>query len=427
MTADSMSINLRLEELEKEVAKYIGTRYAVVCSSGRRALQFSLLALEVKHGHEVVIPDFSCQIVPITVFCTGAVPVFCDIDRQTLALSPMRLPEVLGSDTKAIIFVHPFGFPVDPSPILEITNKRAIAFIDDAAQALGASVKGKKAGSFGNVGILTFNKSLNADLGGAVTTNDEELATKIRLIRAKSESRSFFLSSGYRMAEYARSRKILKMIFLGENYLQKLSNITLSKKHFQNVNGWVRANPHVLELWRSNALTTTITNQLMTYGGAYYHRRKLEKAEILFLKREFENLEKYLQDSRKIVKTYDELLREYGSSKIIVPPNSVPSYLRYPFLFSDKNGLLKCIKKLFQAGFIVDGRYKPLHMSPFFDWMNRKFNFKESIYVFEHILPLPVAKARSVKMSFRTFTHWVNMNSKKVEKIASIVNHYSTK
>jgi dTDP-4-amino-4,6-dideoxygalactose transaminase len=417
MAANSTSMNLILEELEKEIAKYIGTRYAVLCSSGRTAIRLSLLSLGIGHSDEVVIPDFACQILPITVFCAGAVPKFCDIDRHTLALSPTYLPEVLGPNTKAVIFVPLFGLPVDPSPILEIANKRGIAFIDDAAQALGASTKGKKAGSFGNVGILTFNKSLNVDLGAAVTTNDGELTTKIKLIREKYESKSFFATIGYRMIEFSRlkSRKIMKTVFQGDKYLQKLLNITLAKKHFQIINGWVEGNPHVLKLWRSNALTTDITNQLMSYGRTYTHRRKLEKAEILYLTHEFENFEKCLQDRRRIAKMYDELIMERNLSKIIVPTNSASSYLRYPILFSDKNKLLKCIKELIQAGFHVDGRYEPLHVSPFFDLINKKnFNFKESIYVSEHILPLPVKNLNAA-------------DPKKIEKVASIVNLNSSK
>jgi dTDP-4-amino-4,6-dideoxygalactose transaminase len=414
MTANSTAMNM-IEELEKNIAKYIGTRYAVMCSSGRTAIRLSLLALGIGHGDEVVIPDFACQILPITVFCVGAVPRFCDVDRQTLALSPTRLLEVLGPNTKAVIFVPLFGLPVDPSQTLEIANKRGIAFIDDAAQALGTSIKAKKAGSFGNVGILTFNKPLNVDIGAAVTTNDEELANKTKLIREKYERRSFFASLGYRMMELSRlkSRKIMKTIFRGDKYLHKLLNITLAKKHFQNTNGWVKANPCVLKLWRSNALTTNITNQLMAYGETYSHRRKLEKMEILHLKHEFENLEKYLQDRRKIAKIYDELLSEQGLSKIIVPTNSTPSHLRYPVLFSDKNRILKCIRDLARIGFHVDGRYKPLHMSPFFDQTDRNFNFKETVYISEHILPLPVKN--------------INGNSQKIEKVASIVNLNSSK
>jgi dTDP-4-amino-4,6-dideoxygalactose transaminase len=405
-------MNLILEELEKEIAKYIGTRYAVLCSSGRTAIRLSLQALGVGYGDEVIIPDFACQILPITVFCAEAAPKYCDIDRQTLALSSAYLPKALGPNTKAVIFAPLFGLPVDPYPTLEIATERGIAFIDDSAQALGTEVKGKKAGSFGNVGILTFYKSLNVDLGAAVTTNDEELATKIKQIREKYESRSFFATIGYRLIEFSRlkSRRIMKTIFRGDKYLQRLMKIT-ARKHFGIVDSWVEASPHVLESWHSNALTPDMTDQLMSYGRTYSHKRKLERNEIVYLKNEFDNLERRLQDRRRIAKMYDELIVESGLSKFIVPKNSAASYTRYPVLFSDRKRLSRCIRKLTQAGFHVDGRYEPLHESPFFGEMNKSSSFKESIFVSKHILPLPVQN--------------LNCDPKKAQKVASIVNSNS--
>ena len=197
MTPNLKNYAMILEKVENKTAKYVGTRYAVACSSGRNAVRFSLLALGIGRHDEVVIPDFTCQILPITVICTGASPRFCDIDRETCALSPTRLPEVLRPNTKAVIFIHPYGLPVDPTPIIEETERRGIFCVDDASQALGASINGKKAGSFGDVGILSFRKLLNVNLGGAVTTDDKELAAKIKSIRAKYEQKSFFTSFGY--------------------------------------------------------------------------------------------------------------------------------------------------------------------------------------------------------------------------------------
>jgi dTDP-4-amino-4,6-dideoxygalactose transaminase len=407
--------NLILEELAKEIARYIGTRYAVLCSSGRTAIRLSFMALGIGHGDEVVIPDFASQILPITVFCNGAIPKFCDIDRETLALSPTSFQKVLSPKTKAVIFVSLFGFPVDPFPTLEIARKKGIILVDNAAQSLGASIRGKKFGSFGDFGIITFNKSLNIDLGAAITTDNEELAAKVRQIREKYERRSILASLGYRIMEISRlrSRRIMRTIFQGDRYLHKLLDITLAEKHFQFINGWMKANRNVFELWRANSLKDTITNQLMTYGGAYSHKRKLEKMEISCLKHEFERLEEYLQDRKKIAKLYDESLKEDGLSKITLPPDFSSSYIRYPVLFSNKNRLSRCIKDLIKAGFPIDGRYKPLHTSPFFKWTTNNVSFKETYHVSEHILPLPIKN--------------INANFKKAEKVSQLVNFHSSK
>ena len=324
----------------------------------------------------------------------------------------MHFPKVLGPSTKAVIFAPLFGLPVDPYPTLEIATEKGIAFIDDSAQALGVEIKGKKAGSFGDIGILTFNKSLNVDLGAAVTTNNEELATKIKQIREEYESKSFPATIGYRLIEFSRlkSRRIMKTIFRGDKYLRRLMRIT-ERKHFRIVDGWVEGSPYVLKSWRSNTLTTDMTNQLMSYYRTYSHKRKLEKTEIVYLKNEFDNLDRYLQDRRRIAKMYDELIVESDLGKFIVPKNSAASYIRYPVLFSNRKRLSRRIRKLTQAGFHVDGRYEPLHKSPFFGGMNKSSGFKESIFVSEHVLPLPVQS--------------LNSDSKRAQKVASIVNFSS--
>ena len=413
MKSSSKSAGPLMEKIEAKIAESVGTRFAVICSSARTAIRYSLLALNIGCGSEVVIPDFACQILPITVFCVGATPLFCDVDKKTLVLSSDSLEEVLGPKTKAVIFIHLFGIPVDPSPILEITQKKGILFIDDAAQALGASINGKSPGAFGDVGILSFNKFLNVDLGGAVTTNDQELAGKIKVMREKYESSSLLLSLGYRLVHILglNSRKITKMVFWGNNYLYKLSHITLAKKHFREIGGWVKPDQNVLKLWASNALTPKISDQLMTYAGRYWHSRKMDRDEILRLGHEFEELEGYLQNRRKIARMYEEYLEEGNFKKIDPPQNSISSYMRYPILLNDDRKLLLCVKELGRAGFIVDYRYKPLHMSPFFGWTSQDFNFSRSTYVSNHILPLPVQPS---------------MSSDNVKKIASIVNSHSS-
>lgn len=205
------------------------------------------------------------------------------------------------------------------------------------------------------------------------------------------------------------SAEIMRFIFRGDKYLHRLRDMMLAEEHFRSTTHWERINASVIESWRGDALTRDITDELMAFGKAYSHRRKLEKAEILSLRREFKNLEKYLRDRRKIAKMYDELLEEGSFSRIDVPANSAPSYLRYPILIFDKSRLSKCIKELACAGFHVDGRYKPLHASPSFGWINKNLRLRESVYVSEHILPLPIARAHP-------------MGSKEVEKVASIVN-----
>jgi dTDP-4-amino-4,6-dideoxygalactose transaminase len=401
------------EDIEQEVASYIGTKHAVVCSSGRTALLLALFALRVGHGDEVVIPDFVDQIVPVTVFCSGATPKPCDINRNTLAISSESFSKMVRSKTKAVIFVHLYGYSVDPSPLLEEASRKGVAFVDDAAQALGASVNQKKVGSFGDVGITTFNKSLNVFLGGALTTDNEELASRARMIRKRYESRSFFAELGGKMMKGlgVQSPGAMRMSFLGDNYIHKLKHISLARKHFEKIGTWIEPDQRTLVLWQSNQITTDIANQLMMAGGLYLHKRKLEEVEVSVLRDELRKSDEYLRNRKDMAETYDKALKETCFRRMQVPAQCVPSYLRYPILFKRKTELHMVARELARAKVKIDGRYGSLHNAPFFIRQNVGSDFEESSFVSGHVLPLPVKQVVSVR---------------KVEQVASLINSVSS-
>jgi dTDP-4-amino-4,6-dideoxygalactose transaminase len=398
-----------LDEIENKIADYIGTRYAILCSSARSAIRYTLLALNIGPDDEVIIPDFSCQILPITVFCTGAHPIFCDIDKKNFTLSSEHISKIINKKTKAIIFTHLYGIPTDPFSILDTAQKRDIVFIDDAAQSLGASMNGKMTGSLGDVGIITFNKFLNVGLGGAVVTNNGKMVSKIKDIRKKYENKSLFLSLNYRIVEFLNlnSKDIIKLVFWTDTRLYKLLHRILAKKHFNYVDRWMIAKSNILKLWKSNSLPNEITNQLMTYDGTYWHRRKLEKIEIYQIDSELERLDEYLDKRRAVARLYADGVWEKNITKPEIQQNYIASYLRYPILFDDKKKCLSCIEGLAKEGFKISYRYRPLHSSPFFKNMIKSSEFENSILVSDHILPLPVDP---------------NISAQKVDRIISIVN-----
>jgi dTDP-4-amino-4,6-dideoxygalactose transaminase len=370
----------------------MGTKYAIACSSGRSAIRFSLLALDIKHGDEIVIPDYTCEIIPITILCTGAVPKFCDIERSTLSMSLEQLNKVISPKTKAVILVHLYGLPVDPSPILEICQAQDIFLIDDAAQALGASINGKKAGSFGNIGIISFNKFLNVKVGGAILTNDEELAEKIRVVREKCEIKSITTRLGYRFIEIfkIKSRKAMTAVYLSDQYVSKFLASLFVGRHFKVADGWITADSHIIDLWKSNALTDEAINQMMAMNRKYWHRRRLEKLEILDLQKELENIEMHLEKRRRIAKIYEEKLVENSFARFTPQKSSTPSYMKYPIIFYDEKPCSEYITEITQHGFKVDCIYRPLHEYPIFSYTNNNATFEESKYVAKRLLPLPV-------------------------------------
>jgi dTDP-4-amino-4,6-dideoxygalactose transaminase len=408
ITLSSVS-NSALEKFEEKVARYVGKRYAVMCSSGRSAIRFSLLALGIGRGDEVIIPDLTCQILPLTVLSSGAMPKFCDINRNTIALSLKYLSKVLNRNTKAVILIHPLGIPVDPTPFLEITQEKGIALIEDAAQALGAAIRGKKVGSFGDIGIFTFNKFLDVNSGAAAVTDSWEIANKMKLIRQTLEVKSYFASICYRMLKFlgSESKKLVHSVFSGDNYLHQLLRVKFEKKHFRVVGGWVDVGPYIDEIRYSKALA----HALMAYSGIQknYVRRKLETLEISILASEFGNLQKNLQKRMSLAKLYEAnlKLKEECLTKIYVPEHSTPSYMRYPILFSDEKSRSICINNLFKLGYAIDYTYEPLHTSPFFKLESRGLSLSESIYMSKHLLPLPMHPS---------------LSQGDVERITSVIN-----
>ena len=175
-----------LEKFEKEFAGYCNISYARGVGNGTAALYLSLLAIDIKPGDEVItVPNTAVPTVS-AISSTHAVPVFVDIDPETYTIDPNKIEEKITQKTKAIIPVHLYGHPADMDPILEVAKKYNIEVIEDCAQAHGTLYKGKKVGSFGDLGCFSFYPSKNLGAfgdAGMITTNNPGLAEKVRLLR----------------------------------------------------------------------------------------------------------------------------------------------------------------------------------------------------------------------------------------------------
>ncbi|HVP30588.1 MAG TPA: DegT/DnrJ/EryC1/StrS family aminotransferase [Myxococcota bacterium] len=178
--------------LEKDVADLVGTRHCVGVGSGTEALWLALVALGIGAGDEVVTSPFTYFATVEAILWAGATPVFADVERESFNLDPGRLEAALGPRTKAILPVHLFGRCADMARIGAIAAARGIAVVEDAAQAIGAARGGRRAGSFGRAGCFSFYPSKNlgaAGDGGCVTTDDDGLAERLRLLRAHGSPR----------------------------------------------------------------------------------------------------------------------------------------------------------------------------------------------------------------------------------------------
>jgi dTDP-4-amino-4,6-dideoxygalactose transaminase len=222
-----------VKTLEAEIAAYCGSKYGVGVASGTDALLISLRACGVGPGDEVLIPDFTFFATAGVVSRLGAVPVFLDIDPDTYNLDYNLIEGKISEKTKAIIPVHLFGQCVDMDPLLEISKKHNLKVIEDAAQAIGAEYKGKKAGTMGDLGCFSFFPSKNlggAGDGGMVITDDQNLAELVRKLRVHGASQKYF----HAMVGYNSRLDTLQAAILGVKlkYLDQWSDKRKEKASF---------------------------------------------------------------------------------------------------------------------------------------------------------------------------------------------------
>lgn len=180
-----------VERFEREFAAYCGVASAMGVGSGTEALWLTLVALGIGPGDEVVTVPMSFAATVEAICLAGAKPVFVDIDERTYTMNPSALSQVLTSRTRAIIPVHLFGHSADMDPIIQFARQHGLRVIEDAAQAHGAEYKGRRAGALGDAACFSFypGKNLGAfGEGGAVVTDDEDLATNLRMLRDHGQS-----------------------------------------------------------------------------------------------------------------------------------------------------------------------------------------------------------------------------------------------
>lgn len=184
----------QVELLEKEISAFLGVSFAVGCASGTDALFLALLAQGIGPGDEVITTPFTFIATAGSIARTGAKPIFVDIVPETFNLDPDLLEAAITHKVRAILPVHLFGLAADLGRIMPIAKKHGLAVIEDAAQAIGATLDERKVGSFGAFGCFSFFPSKNlgcAGDGGLVTTQDPELADRLRLLRSHGSRKKY--------------------------------------------------------------------------------------------------------------------------------------------------------------------------------------------------------------------------------------------
>ncbi|ACY47622.1 DegT/DnrJ/EryC1/StrS family aminotransferase [Rhodothermus marinus] len=180
---------------EEELAAYLGCRFALGVGNGTDALQLAYMALDLKPGDEVIVPAFTFVATAEAAALLGIRPVFADIDPRTFNLDPASVEARISPRTRAIVPVHLFGQAADLTPLLELAERHRLFVIEDNAQAIGATYRDRKTGTFGHIGCLSFFPSKNLGAygdGGAVLTNDPALHERLSMLANHGARRKYY-------------------------------------------------------------------------------------------------------------------------------------------------------------------------------------------------------------------------------------------
>jgi len=237
-----------VEQLETEISDYLGCRFAVSCASGTDALMLALMAAGVKSGDEVITTPFTFVATASAIVRAGATPVFADIDPQSYNLAPESVAQAITPRTRAIIPVHLFGLPAQMETIMDLAESHGLTVIEDAAQAIGATHRGRKVGTIGAMGCFSFFPSKNlggAGDGGIITTNNPDHADRLRLLRVHG------------------SRQKYQYEILGTNSRLDALQAAILRVKLSHLNDWTERRRRNAARYRRLFADTSVANNLM--------------------------------------------------------------------------------------------------------------------------------------------------------------------
>ena len=335
-----------LGQLRSAVMERLGVEDAVICGSGSLALEIALSACGVREGDEVVIPTFCCTSVVPPILAVGAHPVLADVGEE-LNITAKTVEAMLTNKTKAIIVPHLFGNPADINSIVDLARPKNIRVIDDAAQALGATIDGRPVGSFGDAGILSFgSEKVCFGLGGGVVVSRQkenlDRGSKIELPPARlSPTLRTFLS-------------------------------TLAWRRWRR---WTLP----AQAWLSYAETTNPDSRPAPYRNEILPN--LNAAVALSL---LQTLDENIAARHARVRAYQELLRSDERLKLIPHQPGSACLSQVVRVLRGRRGddlSTHLVEVLHTAGYEVQGSYVPIHLLPYYQsWARQRLPYAERVW-----------------------------------------------
>jgi dTDP-4-amino-4,6-dideoxygalactose transaminase len=229
----------RTAKLEERFAATCGTRHAIATTSGTTALHVALLAHGIEPGDEVITTPFTFMASVNAILFLGARPVFVDIEDDTFNINPQLIEKAITPKTKAILPVHLYGYPCNMGAVMSIAEEHGLVVIEDACQAVGARYQGKVVGSFGTGCFSLYaTKNIMAGEGGIITTNDDALAQRCRMIRNHGMQRRYYhemLGYNFRMTDLHAAIGLVQVGRLEEFTEKRKANAAYLNKHITSV------------------------------------------------------------------------------------------------------------------------------------------------------------------------------------------------
>jgi len=257
------NMNLYINNFSKKLSKYVGMKYCLPVSHCTDAIHLALLALNIKKGDEVIVPDLT-WVASVAPLCyVGAKPVFVDISEKNLCINPLKIEEAITKRTKAIIAVNLFGNIGENLIIKKICKKHKLHFIEDAAESLGAKKKSKKAGSFGDISVFSFNatKLIMAGQGGAFCTNNKKLFDRAKI----------FAHHG--MVKSGKNPKYYWSKYIGHNYNWTNIQAAIASAQLSRIDELIKYKKKIYQFYKkyfNNLKDVTITVEDKSYNQVFW-------------------------------------------------------------------------------------------------------------------------------------------------------------
>jgi dTDP-4-amino-4,6-dideoxygalactose transaminase len=237
-----------VDNFEKDLCSFTDAKYAAALSSGTAAIHLALIQLGVQTGDEVICSTFTFSASANPILYQGAIPIFIDSEAETWNMLPVLLKKAIidriskGKKPKAIILVHLYGMPAQMNEIIQIAHEFDIPIIEDAAEALGSTYNGQALGTFGKVGILSFNgnKIITTSGGGALLSNDEDFVKQSRFLATQARDNAphyqhSYIGYNYRMSNIAAGIGRGQMEVINQRVNQRRYNFEFYKRHLAKI------------------------------------------------------------------------------------------------------------------------------------------------------------------------------------------------